>query len=88
MKKKFLLYITLTCIGILTFNFLSPEKETDNIKDIVHQKSFNLNFRSYSLVTPDSVGFAGEYAGRQLVSRLRGDGIMSSMLGKRITKKR
>ena len=52
----------LSLFGISTFNFLSPDKNHDEIDDITHQREFNKNFHSYSLVTPDSIEFAGELA--------------------------
>lgn len=61
MKKQLLLISSLIFIAIVSFNFLSPEEKNDKIDDIIHQREFNSYFRSYTLVTPDSVGFAGEY---------------------------
>lgn len=62
MRKILPSFIMLILISILSFNFLSLEEKPDNIDDLIHQKEFNLNFRSYTLVTPDSIGFAGEYS--------------------------
>ena len=61
MKKNFLLFLSLIIIALLSFNFLNPQEKTDDIVDIIHQREFNSFFRSYTLVTPDSIGFAGEY---------------------------
>lgn len=61
MKKGWILFIILILIGTLSFNFLFPSLSPDNISDNEHQKAFHSNFKSYSLVTPDSVGFAEEY---------------------------
>ena len=62
MKQKIILFLSLIIIAFLSFNFLNPKENTDNIVDIIHQKEFNSFFRSYTLVTPDSIEFAGEYA--------------------------
>jgi len=62
MKQKIILLLSLIIIAFLSFNFLNPKENTDNIVDIIHQKEFNSFFRSYTLVTPDSIEFAGEYA--------------------------
>lgn len=62
MKQKIILFLSLITISFLSFNFLNPKENTDNIVDIIHQKEFNSFFRSYTLVTPDSIEFAGEYA--------------------------
>ena len=57
MKKRLVLLFTLLTIALVSFNFLS----TENIKDNIHQKEFNSYFRSYTLTTPNSIGFAEEY---------------------------
>ena len=68
MKKELLLFFTLLTIALVSFNFLNTEdvedveENTEDIKDSIHQKEFNSYCRSYTLTTPDSVGFAGEYA--------------------------
>jgi len=72
MKKKLLLFFTLLTIALVSFNFLNTEKNTEDIEDVeentedikdsIHQKEFNSYCRSYTLTTPDSIGFAGEYA--------------------------
>lgn len=62
MKQKIILFLSLIIIAFLSFNFLNPKENTDNIVDIIHQREFNSFFRSYTLVTPDSIEFAGEYA--------------------------
>ena len=62
MKQKIILLLSLIIIAFLSFNFLNPKENTDNIVDIIHQKEFNSFFRSYTLVTPDSIEFTGEYA--------------------------
>ena len=61
MKKKIVLLFTLLTIALISFNFLSAEKDTRDVKDSVHQKEFNSYFRSYTITTPDSIGFAKEY---------------------------
>ena len=61
MKKRLVLLFTLLTIALVSFNFLSTEKNTEDIKDNIHQKEFNSYFRSYTLTTPDSIGFAEEY---------------------------
>ena len=61
MKKRLVLLFTLLTIALVSFNFLSTEENTEDIKDSIHQKEFNSYFRSYTLTTPDSVGFAEEY---------------------------
>ena len=72
MKKGLLLFFTLLTIALVSFNFLNTEKNTEDVEDVeentedikdsIHQKEFNSYFRSYTLTTPDSVGFAGEYS--------------------------
>ena len=72
MKKELLLFFTLLTIALVSFNFLNTEKNTEDIEDVeentedikdsIHQKEFNSYCRSYTLTTPDSIGFAGEYA--------------------------
>ena len=61
MKKRLVLLFTLLTIALVSFNFLSTEENTEDIKDSIHQKEFNSYFRSYTLTTPDSIGFAEEY---------------------------
>ena len=62
MKKVFLICISLVIISFLFFNFNNGEKKSEKIDDIIHQREFNSYFRSYTLTTPDSIHFAGEYA--------------------------
>jgi len=72
MKNKLILFFTLLLIAIISFNFLDKEeniktsalidKDTTDKKDSIHLKEFNSHFRSYTLTTPDSIGFADEYA--------------------------
>ena len=61
MKKRLVLLFTLLIIALVSFNFLNTEKNTEDIKDSIHQKEFNSYFRSYTITTPDSIGFAEEY---------------------------
>ncbi|MBT4479163.1 MAG: lytic transglycosylase domain-containing protein [Flavobacteriales bacterium] len=61
MKKRLVLLFTLLTIALVSFNFLSTEENTEDIKDSIHQKEFNSYFRSYTITTPDSIGFAEEY---------------------------
>lgn len=49
-------------ISFLFFNFLNPKENSEKIGDIIHQREFNSYFRSFTLTTPDSVQFAGEFA--------------------------
>lgn len=48
--------------SFLFFNFLSPKENSEKIGDVIHQREFNSYFRSFTLTTPDSVQFAGEFA--------------------------
>ncbi|MBT7619735.1 MAG: lytic transglycosylase domain-containing protein [Flavobacteriales bacterium] len=61
MKKRLVLLFTLLTIALVSFNFLSTEENTEDIKDSIHQKEFNSYFRSYTITPPDSIGFAEEY---------------------------
>ena len=71
MKKKLLLITALICIGLITFGIISSFKKTNllekqeiskDIDDNQHQKNFNRDFKSYSIIAADSINFAGEYA--------------------------
>ena len=62
MKKIFFFSSILLMISFLFFNFLSPKENSEKIGDIIHQREFNSYFRSFTLTTPDSVQFAGEFA--------------------------
>ena len=62
MKKIILFSLSLICISILFFNFFTPSEKGGRIGDIIHQREFNSYFRSFTLTTPDSIEFAGEYA--------------------------
>ena len=71
MKNNLILFITLCLIAIISFNFLNKEKNTKtsaiieditDIKDSTHMIEFNSHFKSFTLTTPDSIGFANEYA--------------------------
>ena len=62
MKKVLLICISLVITSFLFFNFNNGEKKSEKIDDIIHQREFNSYFRSYTLTTPDSIHFAGEYA--------------------------
>tara|TARA_Y100001968_G_scaffold332322_1_gene390069 strand:+ start:791 stop:1756 length:966 start_codon:yes stop_codon:yes gene_type:complete len=71
MKKKLLLITALICIGLITFGIISSFKKTNllekqeiskDIDDNQHQKNFNKDFKSYSIIAADSINFAGEYA--------------------------
>ena len=62
MKKIILFSLSLFCLSILFFNFLTPSDQGGRIGDIIHQREFNSYFRSFTLTTPDSIEFAGEYA--------------------------
>ena len=60
MKKRLFLLLTLLTIALVSFNFLITEENTEDIKESNHQKELNTYFRSYTLTTPHSIGFAGE----------------------------
>lgn len=62
MKKIFFFTSILLMISFLFFNFLNPKENSEKIGDIIHQREFNSYFRSFTLTTPDSVQFAGEFA--------------------------
>ena len=66
MKRRTVFAIAILTSILLTFGISIIDKQTPklthNIEDKNHQKDFNLHFRSYTLVKPDSVCFAGEYA--------------------------
>jgi len=71
MNKKLLLITALICIGLITFGIISSFKKTNllekqeiskDIDDNQHQKNFNRDFKSYSIIAADSISFAGEYA--------------------------
>tara|TARA_B100000683_G_scaffold52602_1_gene50298 strand:- start:3569 stop:4510 length:942 start_codon:yes stop_codon:yes gene_type:complete len=62
MKKIFFFSSILLMISFLFFNFLNPKENSEKIGDIIHQREFNSYFRSFTLTTPDSVQFAGEFA--------------------------
>ena len=49
-------------ISFLFSNFLSPKENSEKIGDVIHQREFNSYFRSFTLTTPDSIQFAGEFA--------------------------
>ena len=66
MKKKTVFAIVILTSIILTFGISKIYKQNSDIihntEDYNHQKDFNLHFRSYTLVKPDSVCFASECA--------------------------
>tara|TARA_B000000565_G_scaffold243308_1_gene209469 strand:+ start:205 stop:1146 length:942 start_codon:yes stop_codon:yes gene_type:complete len=62
MKKIFIFSFILLMISFLFSNFLSPKENSEKIGDVIHQREFNSYFRSFTLTTPDSIQFAGEFA--------------------------
>jgi len=60
--KRFIIFFVIISIGILMFNFLSPNTKSDSIEDIIHQREFNNKYGIFSIVKPESISFAGENA--------------------------
>jgi len=60
--KRFIIFFVIISIGILMFNFLSPNTKSDSIEDIIHQREFNNKYGIFSIVKPESISFAGETA--------------------------
>ena len=60
--KRFIIFFIIISIGILMFNFLSPNTKSDSIEDIIHQREFNNKYGIFSIVKPESISFAGENA--------------------------
>ena len=60
--KRFIIFFVIISIGILMFNFLSPNTKSDSIEDIIYQREFNNKYGIFSIVKPESISFAGENA--------------------------
>jgi len=60
--KRFLILFVFILLGILMFNFLTPNTQSDSIEDIIHQREFNNKYGIFSIVKPESISFAGEEA--------------------------
>ena len=62
MKNTRIILISIILFGAIYLNFLLPEVNENKIIESNHQNEFNKYFKSFSLVTPDSIVFANELA--------------------------
>tara|TARA_B100000902_G_scaffold381427_1_gene417930 strand:+ start:9911 stop:10849 length:939 start_codon:yes stop_codon:yes gene_type:complete len=62
MKNTRIILISIILFGAIYLNFLLPEVDENKITISNHQNEFNKYFKSFSLVTPDSIIFANELA--------------------------